>query len=104
MRIFPLALIIALLAAAPAMATTKTVKVGDNFFKAKTVKVHKGTTVKWNWIGSHQHNVTVTSGPSHFQSSTKRSGSFKRKMKKRGTYKIICTIHAPGMRMTLKVT
>jgi plastocyanin len=104
MRILPLALILSLLAVAPAGAATKNVKVRDDSFKPKTVTVAKGTTVKWNWVGSHSHNVTVTKGPVHFQSALKRSGSFKRMMKKRGTYKIICTIHAPDMRMTLKVT
>ena len=104
MRILPLALILSLILAAPAAAATKSVKVRDNSFKPKTVTVAKGTTVKWNWVGNHSHNVTVTKGPVHFQSALKSSGSFKRKMRKRGTYKIICTIHAPSMRMTLKVT
>jgi plastocyanin len=102
MRILPLALIITLLAATPAAA--RTVKVRDDSFKPKTVTVSKGTTVTWKWVGSHSHNVTVTKGPVRFHSALKSSGTFKRKMKKRGTYKIICTIHQPDMRMTLKVT
>ena len=108
MRILPLAVILALVLAAPAAAATKNVKIGDDFFvksgKARTVSVAKGTTVKWNWKGSDQHNVVVQKGPKKFQSSLKTKGSFKRKLKKRGTYKIICSIHAPDMRMTLKVT
>jgi plastocyanin len=104
MRILSLALILALLAAAPAAARTKTVKVGDNFFKAKSVTVSKGATVKWRWVGSDRHNVTVRSGPRRFHSALKRSGTFERKMRKRGTYKIVCTVHAPDMRMTLRVT
>jgi hypothetical protein len=32
-----------------------------------------------------------------------RSGSFKRKMNRPGKYKIICSIHAPDMAMTLRV-
>jgi plastocyanin len=46
----------------------------------------------------------VQKGPRHFQSALKRTGHFSRKLRRRGTYKIICAIHAPGMRMTLKVT
>ena len=108
MRILPIALTVALLVgAAPAAAKTRNVKVGDDYYVRKgsppTVKVSKGTTVKWNFRGNDQHNVVVTSGPVSFQSALKKSGSFKRKMKRKGTYKIVCSIHAPDMRMTLKV-
>jgi plastocyanin len=107
MRILPIALIMLLLAAAPALAATRNVKVGDDYFvrpgSPPTVTVAKGTMVKWNWRGTRQHNVTVQSGPRHFHSALKRSGSYKHKMKVRGTYRIICTIHAPDMRMKLVV-
>jgi plastocyanin len=45
----------------------------------------------------------VTKGPVKFASKTKTSGSFTKKFKKKGTYKLVCTIHAPAMKMTLKV-
>jgi plastocyanin len=109
MRILPIVLILALfVGAAPAAAKTRNIKIGDDYFVRKgsppTVKVTKGTIVRWNWTGSRQHNVVVTSGPVRFQSPLKRSGHYRKKMKRRGTYKIVCTIHAPDMRMTLKVT
>jgi plastocyanin len=95
-----------LVAASPAAAKTRGIKVGDDFFVRNsgvpTVTVKKGTTVRWNWKGSDAHNVVTQSGPTHFQSPVKTKGSFKKKMKKKGTYKIICNIHS-GMRMTLKV-
>jgi plastocyanin len=107
MRTLPIALILFLLAAAPAVAKTRNVKVGDDYFvragSPPTVTVSKGTTVKWNWRGSRQHNVTVQSGPRHFQSALKRSGSFKRTLRVRGTYRIVCSIHAPDMAMKLVV-
>jgi plastocyanin len=103
MRTLLIAFILTLVAAAPAAAKTKSVKIGDDFFKPKTVTVSKGTTVKWNWTGSRKHNVLVQKGPRHFQSALKSSGSFSRKLKKRGTYKIICSIHAPDMHMTIHV-
>jgi plastocyanin len=108
MRTLLLALIIALAAAAPAAASTKSVKVGDDYFvkagRPHTVTVSKGTTVRWNWKGSNPHNVVVKKGPKHFRSGLKSSGHFARKLNKRGTYKIICVVHAPNMRMTIKVT
>ena len=104
MRTLLVALVIALVAAAPAAARTRNVKIGDNFFKPKTMTVHKGTIVRWNWTGNNSHNVVVQKGPRHFQSALKSSGHFSKRLRRRGTYKIICSIHAPDMHMTIKVT
>jgi plastocyanin len=108
MRRLSLALILApLVAAAPAAAATKNVKIGDDYYvragNPPTVTVSKGTTVKWNWRGRRQHNVLVQRGPSTFQSALKKSGSYSRRMRRRGTYKIVCSIHSPDMAMTLRV-
>jgi plastocyanin len=94
--------------AIPALAATKSVKVGDDWFVKKTgvptVTAKVGDTVKWNFVGKKPHNVTVTSGPVKFKSPTKSSGSFSKKVAKPGTYKIICTIHgAKDQSMVLKV-
>jgi plastocyanin len=102
--------------AIPALAKTKSVEVDDNYFVSKkkhTVTVHKGTKVKWEWEGSNSHNVTFTSGPKlchsksgkliFCHSTTKKKGSYALTFNKTGTYKILCTVHAPGMKMTLKV-
>ena len=89
--------------AVPAFAASKTVQVKDNKFVANSITVSKGTTVKWVWKGQAPHNVTVTKGPASFKSSTKTSGSFSKKLTKAGTYTLVCTIHAPGMKMTIKV-
>lgn len=89
--------------AIPAFAATKTVQVKDNKFVASSITVSKGTTVKWVWKGKAPHNVKVTKGPAKFSSSTKFKGSFSKKLTKKGTYSILCTIHAPGMKMTVKV-
>ena len=64
-----------------------------------------GALQGWNdrTLPRDQHNVVVQKGPASFQSALKTSGSFKRKLKKKGTYTIICSIHAPGMKMKLKV-
>ena len=88
--------------AIPAFAATRTVKLGDNFFKPKRVTVKRGTKVIFKWTGSAPHNVTVTRGPRKFHSSTKSRGRYTVTPHKRGTYRIVCTIHA-GMTMTLKV-
>jgi plastocyanin len=106
-RILPIALVLSLMlaVAAPAVAKTRGIKVGDNYFVRSSgvpvVTVKKGTTVRWNWTGHHQHNV-VGSGPAGFQSNVKRSGHYARKLTRTGTYTIICSIHA-GMKMKIKV-
>jgi plastocyanin len=102
-----LAVAVAGMLAATAVAATKTVKVGDIYFvkpgKPRTVTVSKGTTVKWRWVGKLPHNVTVTQGPVKFKSSTKTSGSYSKKLTKKGTYKLMCTVHGAKQSMTLKV-
>jgi plastocyanin len=96
--------------AAPAMAATKTVKIGDIWFisKAKnhkTVSAKVGDTVKWVWVGKMDHNVTVSKGPVKFKSKTQDKGTFSKKITKAGTYTIICTVHgAKAQSMILKVT
>ena len=97
----------ALVVAAPALSKRKSIEVDDNYFVHKgaprTVTVHKGDKVEWEWEGSGLHNVTVKKGPVKFHSKDKTKGTFEKKLRTVGTYKIVCTFHAPGMRMTLKV-
>jgi plastocyanin len=110
-RLLPIVLLAALagtlLIAAPALSKRKSVEVDDNYFVRKgsppTVSVNRNDTVKWEWEGRNPHNVTVKSGPVKFHSRTQRSGDYSKKMTRRGTYKIVCTIHVPNMRMTLRV-
>ncbi|MBJ7330236.1 MAG: hypothetical protein JHC95_10085 [Solirubrobacteraceae bacterium] len=94
--------------AVPALAATKSINVGDNYFVRSsgvpTVTVSKGTTVKWKFVGDSPHNVTVTGGPARFSSPTKDSGSYTKKVTKKGLYTIVCTIHgASDQSMKLRV-
>jgi plastocyanin len=102
----------ALLSAAPADAgagKTKTVKLYDNYFTPLDLKVAKGTTIKWKWPSDpiNVHDVKLKKGPSgvkKFQSEPASSGYvFKRTLKVKGTYKIVCTLHE-GMTQAIKVT
>jgi plastocyanin len=108
MRTLPIALIVitAAAAATPAAAATRTVRVGDNWFVSdgspRTISVSRGTTVRWRWTGDNPHNV-VARGAARFQSSVKRSGTYSRRLRSRGTYRIRCTIHPPDMRMRIRV-
>ena len=76
--------------AVPAFAATAHVKVADDVFKAKTVTIRKGSSVKWTWVGRNPHNVTF----SGFHSRTVVNGTYKHTFKKRGTFTYRCTIHS----------
>ena len=93
----------AALMAIPAFGATKSVSVRDNVFSPRTLTVKRGTTLRFVWRGSNPHNVVVTRGPVRFRSTTKSRGSYRKRVTRRGTYRIICTIHQPNMRMTLRV-
>ena len=94
--------------ATQALAATRSVKVGDDYFVRKgsvpTVTVRKGTTVTWRFAGKDLHNVKVSKGPAKFGSSYKDSGTFSKRVTRTGTYTIVCSIHQPDMKMRLKVT
>jgi hypothetical protein len=85
--------------AAPALAITR-VKVGDNYFVRErgvpTIKVDRGTRVRWVWRGSSVHNVKVAAGPARFGSAIKTSGTYTKRVRKAGTYTLICTVHGPA--------
>jgi len=94
--------------ASVAVAATKSVKVGDNYYVRPSgvpkVTVTKGTKVKWRFGTGTPHTVTVKSGPAKFNSGLKSSGSYSKTLKKRGTYVIYCTIHGfSDQRMKLVV-
>ena len=94
--------------ATQALAATRSVKVGDDYFVRKgsvpTVTVKKGTTVTWRWSGKDLHNLAVTKGPAKFRSSFKSSGTYSKRVTRTGSYTIVCTIHQPDMSMKLRVT
>ena len=89
-KLIALALVVGCLGvvASVAMAATRSIKVGDNYY----VRSH-GVPV-----------VTVSKGPAKFNSGVRSGGTFKKKVTKRGTYTIYCTIHgASDQKMKLKV-
>ena len=94
--------------ASVAMAATRSVKVGDNYYVRPSgvpkITVSKGTKVKWRFGTGTPHTVTVKSGPAKFNSGVRSSGSYSKTLKKRGTYVIYCTIHGfSDQRMKLVV-
>lgn len=95
------------LLATQALAATRAVSLGDDWFVRKgsptTVTVKRGTTVRWRWVGRDLHNVVAT-GPEDFHSSLKEDGYYRKRVTRPGRYRIVCSVHQPDMRMTLRVT
>jgi len=92
----------------PGGAATKVLRVGDNWFVRAsgipTVTVARGTTVTWRFVGREPHNVAVASGPVRFRSGVQRRGTYRRAMRVRGTYTVVCDLHgARDQRMRLVV-
>jgi plastocyanin len=94
------AAVIGAVLAVQAFASTTTVswKVPTN----KTVKIHRGSTVKWVWADGAPHNVK---GPGFSSgAATTRPHSYKHTFRKSGTFKIICQVHPTTMKTIVKVS
>lgn len=103
-----LAVVVAVVAAtavqlgAASAASTRTVKVRDSVYSPRKLTVTKGTKVVWSFQGNLPHNVEVSSGPELFSSTIVRQGTFARRLRARGTYRIVCTLHT-NMKMKVIV-
>jgi Tol biopolymer transport system component len=97
----------ALRPAAPGTLAAPQVSILDNAFvrvrQDPRLTVGRGTVVTWRWRSQSSHNVTVRSGPERFRSPTRSRGVFAHRLIRAGTYRIVCTLHSPGMGMTVVV-
>jgi plastocyanin len=106
-RLIAMLVVVAAVAAAiavPALAATKTVKVGpQRSFGPKSLSIKSGDAVKFQWTGSLPHNIIITKGPHRGTISKVRTkGTVVKKFNTKGTYTIVCQIH-PGMTLKLRV-
>ena len=69
---------------------------------SSTVKIKKGGSVKWVWAGDGlAHTVK---GPNFTSPQSSRKGfSYTHRFNRKGTFKIICSIHGSAMKTTVKV-
>ncbi len=85
-----------LVAAIPAFAATRTVRVDDNVFEPKSLTIRKGDSVRFRWVGRAPHNVKGAG----INIANRTTGTRTVKPRRSGT--LVCTIH-PGMTMKLRV-
>jgi len=91
------ALVAAIAAASALAATNVSWKVGAT----KTVRIHKGGTVKWIWSDGAPHNVK---GPGFVSKTVSGKGkSYSHKFGKKGTFKIYCQVHPTSMKTKVVV-
>ena len=87
----------------------KVVTVGDYYFSPMNFKVKKGTVVAWKWSADNgdSHDVKLVDGPKgvkRFHSEPVTTDyTYRRKLRVKGKYKIVCTLHRGLMRQTITV-
>jgi plastocyanin len=82
--------------AATAIGETRGVAVKDNSFGPKARSAAPGDVIRFNWNGVNPHDVKWTKAPRRAKPKNcalKTSGSCRRKVKKAGVYKYVCTVH-----------
>jgi plastocyanin len=88
----------------PAALGPHQVVIVDNAFHQgrdrPVVRLSAGQRLTWLWRSRESHEVTVADGPQQVRSSTQTHGRFSARLTVPGTYRFVCAIHAPGMRMT----
>jgi plastocyanin len=68
--------------------------------------IRQGTVVRFKWVGEMSHDVTKSKGPGRFFQSKTQTGEgvlYKRRFRKAGRYRLICTVHPDDMKMSLRV-
>jgi Tol biopolymer transport system component/plastocyanin len=85
-------------------ARSSVVSIFDNAFRRgqdrPTIRLQTGGTLTWRWQSQQSHQVTLRSGPQYLKSPTKTAGRYSIQLDKPGAYSFVCSIHAPGMRMS----
>lgn len=83
-------------AAIPAFAATKTVRLKDDFFSPKSISANKGDKIKFVWSGDSPHDVKGMG-----ISIPARTSGTKTVTLKRSSGTIVCTIHS-GMKLRVR--
>lgn len=80
------------------------VSIFDNAFhlgrERPAVRLRAGGELTWRWRAQQSHQVTLRSGPEPLTSPTKTAGTYAVTLERPGRYTFVCSIHAPGMRMS----
>ena len=87
-------------------APETTITVGNNFLAPAKKTAGQGTKVRFRWVGGERHKIVKREGPGGpiESSATSRKGvHLAPTLRKRGTYRFVCTFHPTEMRLKLTV-
>jgi Tol biopolymer transport system component/plastocyanin len=83
------------------------VSIVDNAFHRSVdrplVRLHRGGRIRWRWDSQQSIRSARRFGPRRLRSPTRNNGSFSARLSAPGRYVFVCSIHAPGMHMTVDV-
>jgi plastocyanin len=88
-----------------APAAKATVLVHDDHFHPARVRIRRGGTVRWRWMGHHPHDVRfrrTRALPRMAPALPRLEGAATRRFRRPGTYRYRCTLHR-GMRGAVAV-
>jgi plastocyanin len=77
--------------------------VGDFMFGAQRVSIRRGTTFTWRFVGRDDHDATVATGPVGFASTSTRTGTYRFRFARKGTYRLYCSLHPSRMTEVITV-
>ena len=73
-------------------------------YKPANLSVPAGVTLRWRFPDPLLHNVTLATGPVGFSSLHLSDGAtFKRRLRRPGTYKLYCSLHPTLMHQVVTV-
>jgi hypothetical protein len=81
-----------------------TIRVAGFSFGRRNVSVPRGAKLTWRFGDPELHDVTVADGPLGFSSPHLNDGRrFAQRLRRRGTYKLFCSLHPVAMTATVRV-
>jgi plastocyanin len=90
------------IAGASTKPPVKVTHLSDDFFNKGKLTIKKGTIVNWKWNTDDEHTVTEYRGRWGTKSEA-RTGNFKHRFKKKGTWTVYCLVHPVEMRQKIVV-
>jgi hypothetical protein len=81
-----------------------TIRVAGFSFSRRNVSVPRGAKLTWRFGDPELHDVTVADGPLGFSSPHLNDGRrFAQRLRRRGSYKLFCSLHPVAMTATVRV-
>jgi plastocyanin len=87
-------------------APTATITVGNNFLSPSSKTIDAGTKLRFKWLGGETHHIVKTKGPGgdiKSPATSKKGVNLAKVLRKRGTYRFICTFHPTEMKTKVVV-